>query len=82
MEDEQELRTMVAEIFETDPGDLQEASELESFAGYDSVARLSLMVALSDFIGRPVMVPELMELHTYADVVRFAKTGSANGNHA
>jgi acyl carrier protein len=82
MGDEQELRDMVAEILEAEPGDLLESSELESFATYDSVARLSLMVALSDFIGRPVMVPELMELHTYADVVRFAKASSKNGNHA
>ena len=82
MEDEQELRAVVAEIFGTEQCELQESSELESFAGYDSVARLSLMVALSDFIGRPVMVPELMELRTYADVVNFARTSSTNANHA
>jgi len=82
MGDEQELREMVAEILEAEPRDLQESSELGSFTAYDSVSRLSLMVALSDFIGRPVMVPELMELRTYADVVRFVRMSSKNGNHA
>jgi acyl carrier protein len=82
MPDDQELRDLVADIVETKPEDLQETTELESFAAYDSVARLSLMVALSDFIGRPVMVSELMELHTYADVVGFVRMSSDNGHHA
>jgi acyl carrier protein len=73
---------MVAEILGAEPSELQEASELESFEAYDSVARLSLMVGLSDFTGRPVTVPELMELHTYGDVIKLAKIGSENGNHA
>lgn len=67
---EQDLRQVVAEILEAEPGQLQEPSELESFSAYDSVARLSLMVALSDFTGRPVTVAELIELHTYGDVLK------------
>jgi acyl carrier protein len=82
MPDDQELRDLVADIFEAKPEDFQESTELESFAAYDSVARLSFMVALSDFIGRPVMVAELMELRTYADVVGFVRISSTNGNHA
>lgn len=80
--DEQNLKEMVAEILEVEFGQLQEASELESFNAYDSVAKLSLMVGLSDFAGRPVTVPELMELHTYGDVVKLARIGSGNGHHS
>lgn len=80
--DGQQLREMVAEILEADAAELQETSELESFAAYDSVARLTLMVGLSDFTGRPIMVPELMKLHTFGDVMRLVGIDSANGHHS
>jgi acyl carrier protein len=76
--DERELRNIVAEILETEPEELREASKLEDFTSYDSVARLSLMVGLSDCTGRPVSVAELMELHTYGDVVKLAGIESVN----
>jgi acyl carrier protein len=78
--DAQNLKEMVAEILEVDPVELSEASELESFNAYDSVAKLSLMVGLSDFAGRPIMVPELTGLHTYGDVMKLAGIGSGNGH--
>lgn len=80
--DGQELRETVAEILEADPAELSETIELQSFTAYDSVARLSLMVALSDFAGRPITVVELMELQTYADVIRLAGIGSGNGHNS
>ena len=79
---EQDLREMVAVILETGPDELQESSDLESFATFDSVARLSLMVGLSDFTGRPVTVSELTELHTFGDVIKLAKIGMENGKNA
>ncbi len=78
----QELQNMVAEILEVEPAQLQESSDLESFTAFDSVAKLSLMVGLSDFTGRPVSVPELMELHTYGDVLKLAGVGGGNGHQA
>ena len=78
----QELRDMVAEILETDATQLQETSELESFTAYDSVARLTLMVGLSDFTGRPVTVPELMKLHTFGDVMKLVGIDAENGHHS
>lgn len=74
--DDKELSQMVAEILETEPSELQESTQLDSFPAYDSVARLSLMVGLSDFAGRPVTVPELLELHTFGDVIKLARVGS------
>jgi len=76
--DGQNLKELVAEILETEPGQLEESSELASFGAFDSVARLSLMVGLSDFTGRPVTVAELTELHTYGDVMKLARI--TNGN--
>ena len=78
----QELREMVAEILETDANQLQETSELESFTTYDSVARLTLMVGLSDFTGKPVTIPELMKLHTYGDVISLVRSSSTNGHNS
>lgn len=77
---EQDLRQLVAEIVEAEPEQLQESSELEGFNAYDSVARLSLMVALSDFTGRPVTVAELMELHTYRDILKLVGIDAVNAN--
>lgn len=77
----QDLQDMVAEILEAKPEDLQEWRELECFSAYDSVARLSLMVGLSDYIGRPVTVAEIMELHTYGDVMKLARIGSTDANN-
>jgi acyl carrier protein len=76
--DERELRNLVGEILEAEPDTLQESSRLEDFSSYDSVARLSLMVGLSDYTGRPVTVTELMELHTYGDVVKLAGFETVN----
>lgn len=78
--DGQDLRVTVAEILEAEPSELNETSELETFKAYDSVARLSLMVALSDFTGRPVTVPELLELHTYGDVLNLVRSCTNNGH--
>jgi acyl carrier protein len=78
--DGKDLQEMVAEILEVDPCELQEESELESFGAYDSVAKLSLMVGLSDFTGRPVLVPELTQLRTYRDVMKLARIDSGNGH--
>ena len=79
----QELRDMVvAEILETDAIELLEARELGSFSAYDSVARLTLMVGLSDFTGRPVTVPELLKLHTFGDVMKLVGIDTENGQHS
>jgi acyl carrier protein len=80
--DERNLKEMVAEILEVEPGELQKTSELDSFNAYDSVAKLSLLVGLSDFVGRPVTVPELMELQTFGDILKLARIDSANGHHS
>ena len=77
----QELRVAVAEILEAEPNELNETTKLEDFKAYDSVARLSLMVALSDFAGRPVTVPELSNLHTYGDVIDLLRSCSNNGHN-
>ena len=76
--DELELRKLVAEILEVAPEELREENELDSFEMYDSAGRLSLMVCLSDFTGQPMNLAELQKIRTYGDVVRLARSSSAN----
>lgn len=74
--DEMEIRSSVAEILEVRPEDLLESTELETFSSYDSTARLSLMVVLSDLTGRNIEPRALQELRTYGDIVRLAERNS------
>ena len=77
--DEMELRSSVAEILEISPADLADNTELDSFAAYDSTARLSLMICLSDFSGRQFDLKALRDLKTYDDVRRLVGLSAANG---
>jgi hypothetical protein len=77
--DELELRRSVAEILDVAPEDLKEADELDSFEMYDSTARLSLMVCLSDFTGQPMELSALQQINTYADILALVKGSSVNG---
>jgi acyl carrier protein len=77
--DELELKSSVAEILEISPADLATDTELESFAAYDSTARLSLMICLSDLSGRQFDLKSLRDLKTYGDILRLLGLGAANG---
>jgi hypothetical protein len=67
--DELELRRSVAELLGVSPEELQGDIELDSFESFDSVARLSLMVCLSDLTGRPFELCCLQRLRTYGDIL-------------
>jgi acyl carrier protein len=77
--DELEIRESVAEILEAAPEELTEEAELEGFAAYDSTARLSLMVCLSDLSGCPFELAALQKLRTYGDILKLVRKSSANG---
>jgi acyl carrier protein len=77
--DEVELRGAVAEILDILPEDLTEEAELDNFAGYDSTARLSLMVCLSDLTGFPFELAALRKLRTYSDIVNLVNKSCGNG---
>ena len=77
---ELELRQSVAEILEIAPEQLKEEDELESFGMYDSTARLSLMVCLSDLTGHAMELKTLQQLRTYGDIVAVARTLAGNAN--
>ena len=77
--DELEVRRSVAEILEVSPEELTEEADLESFGAYDSTARLSLMVCLSDLSGYPFELAALQRLITYGDILRLMRESSANG---
>lgn len=48
---EEQLRKLVAEIIEADPGEITSATDLRTFPGFDSVNVLSLMIALDEQMG-------------------------------
>ena len=77
--DEQELKQAVAEILEISPEELREDAELDSFEAFDSTARLSLMVCLSDFAGVPMELGSLERIRTYGDVLALARSVAGNG---
>ena len=76
-----EVRDGVAEILFASPGDLTPGSELDSFPGYDSVAKLSLIVFLSNAAGRPFELTALQNLRTYGDILTALGIASSNGHH-
>jgi acyl carrier protein len=78
--DELEVRKSVAEVLEASPDELTEEVELESFASYDSIARLSLMVCLSDLSGYPFELGALRKLRTYGDILALLRNGCTNGH--
>jgi acyl carrier protein len=80
--DEAEIRRSVAEILETEPGTLTEEKELDSFSAYDSTARLSLMVCLSDLSGCPFSLSALQDLRTYGDILRLMSKSSSDANRS
>jgi acyl carrier protein len=71
--DELQIRTAVAEALEISGEDLQMDTELTSFPSYDSTARLSLMICLSDATGRAIELCALQKIRTYGDVVLLAE---------
>jgi hypothetical protein len=78
--DENELRSAVAEVLEALPEQLDASVELSSFEAYDSIAKLSMMVCLSDFAGRPVTLEEMAGLATYGDIVKLIRSCTSDGS--
>lgn len=70
MIDDEKLRQEIADILSVSPVDLTADTQLESFGTYDSTARLSLMICLSEFGSREIGLREIRELVTYGDVTR------------
>lgn len=64
-----EIRNSVAEALEVEPDELQNDTELNNLPNYDSTARLTLMVCISDLTGKPFNFTALEDLKTYGDIV-------------
>ena len=75
MIEESEIVAAVAEALMIEPDEIQMDTELESLSAYDSVSRLTLMVALSDLTGQNVEPSVLHRLKTCRDVAVFVNEG-------
>ena len=72
---ESKIIATLAEALMIEIDGLQMDTELESLPAYDSVSRLTLMVALSDLTGRNVEPSVLQSLKTCRDVAAFVNGG-------
>ncbi len=75
MIEESRIIATLAEALMIEPDEIQMDTELESLSAYDSVSRLTLMVALSDLTGRNVEPSAVQSLKTCRDVVVFVNEG-------
>jgi acyl carrier protein len=73
--EESKVIATLAEALMIEPDELQMDTELENLPAYDSVSRLTLMVALSDLTGQNVEPSVLQSLKTCRDVVAFVNKG-------
>ena len=67
----EELRKVVADALEVEPGVITPTTRLESLPTFDSVARLSLIAALED-AGVSVPMAKAAEIASIEDVMRLA----------
>ena len=68
----QELKSIVAEVIEADPGDLQPETDLRSLPGFDSVNVLSLMIALDERAGIELGPDRASTLRFYHEIEELA----------
>lgn len=66
-----DIRKTVAEVLEVEPGVLQPETDFYQLPNFDSVAILSLIVALDD-IGVEVPQHKASEIRTFGDVLELA----------
>jgi len=67
-----ELKQIVAEVLEIDPGALEPATELKSFETFDSVSVLSLMIELDEKAGIKLGPGDAAKLATYGEIEALA----------
>jgi len=73
MKTAENLRTIVAEILEVDPDLLKPETNFYDLPNFDSVAILSIIIALDD-VGVEVPQEKASEIRTFGDVLKLAKS--------
>jgi len=66
------LKSVVAEIFEADPADIDGSADLTTLPGYDSVNVLSLMIALDERTGVRMGPEDAANLRTFSQIEALA----------
>ncbi len=67
----QDIRNAVAEVLEVDPASLQPETNFYDLPNFDSVAILSLIVALDD-LGVQIPQQKASDIRTFGDVLALA----------
>jgi acyl carrier protein len=63
-----ELKQAIASELNVDPAELTSDKLLQDLEYWDSVMILSLMVIVSDAVGKEILPDEMIELHTFGDI--------------
>ena len=70
-----EVKSAVAEVLEVEPDRLTPETNLHDLPAYDSVAVLSLLVALDD-IGVEIPQAKASEIRTFDDILKIAQVSA------
>lgn len=70
---EKKIINLMAEILEVDETDLTLNTILDDKESWDSMAKLSLIVVVSDEFNKKLTSSEIKDFHTIGDIVKFVK---------
>lgn len=70
---EDQLRKLVAEVFEADAAEINADADLRALPGFDSVNVLSLMIALDEQMGVRLSPEQAANLHFMRDLEEIAR---------
>jgi acyl carrier protein len=68
-----ELRKIVADVLEIDPGQLKSEADLKEIESFDSVAVLTLLIELDEKAGIKLELSDIRELRYFGDIERLAE---------
>lgn len=70
MPDEQRLRQVVAAVFDCSPAELDDSVSRDTFAAWDSLRHMNLIMALEEEFGTTIGDDDADSMISYADIRR------------
>jgi acyl carrier protein len=64
----EQIKKAIAEALNVDPAELTSDKSLQDFEYWDSVMVLSIMVILSEALGKEILPDEVSDLRTFGDI--------------
>ncbi|MCI7331075.1 MAG: hypothetical protein MR866_06490 [Selenomonadaceae bacterium] len=70
--EEKEFLTTMAEVLDEDENELQMNTELSSLEGWDSIAYVAYLAAMSDYTDKKILPKQVRDAGTVADLYHLA----------